>query len=285
MSFIDFRFLDFLDIFLVAYLLYQVYMFIKGTVAINIFVGIFSIYLLWMLVKALNMQLLGNILGQVMGVGMVALIIVFQQELRRFFLMMGTRYFNNKKFSVESFFSPFIKKESERINISAIVTACRKMSGGKVGSLIVITRDSNLSTFAETGEVINSETKSRLIETIFFKNCPLHDGAMIINGEKIQAVACILPVSENPNLPKHLGLRHRAALGVSEITDAFVIIVSEETGFISYAQYGQVTQNITVPELSNLLENLFVSPKIPAKEVYNQTIKTATYSAGSEEFD
>lgn len=266
MTFLDIRFLDILDIFLVAYLLYQVYMFIKGTVAINIFVGIFSIYLVWLLVKALNMQLIGSILGQVMGVGMIALIIVFQQELRRFFLLMGTRYFSNKNFSLEYLFSFFIKKEADSINIASIVTACRHMALTKTGALIVIAKESDLTQYASTGEIFDAETGSRLIETIFFKNSPLHDGAMIIKSNKIHAASCVLPVSESNILPKNLGLRHRAAMGIAEVTDAFVVIVSEESGYISYAQYGRVITNITPGELTKLLENQYSAQKSSEKD-------------------
>ncbi len=257
MTFLDIRFLDILDIFLVAWLMYQLFMFIKGTVAINIFVGIFSIYLVWLLVKALKMQLLGSILGQVMGVGMVALIIVFQQELRRFFLLVGTRYFTNRNFSLERIFSPFGKTKSENMNIPAIVTACRHMAMTKTGALIVIQKNSDLSIYSETGEFLNAEISSRTIEAIFFKNAPLHDGAMIVKDDRILAASCVLPISDDKTLPKHLGMRHRAALGIAENTDSFVIIVSEETGYISYAQYGKVNTNITPGELTKMLEEQF----------------------------
>lgn len=259
MDFISIRILDVVDILLVAYLLYQLYMLIRGTVAINVFAGIFTTYLVWLLVKALNMQLLGSILGQVMGVAVIALIIVFQQEIRRFLLIVGTKYFSQKNFSLERLFSFFLKESSvPQIDINAIVKACENLSKNKTGALIVISQKTELDTFAETGELINARTSHRLIETIFFKNSPLHDGALIIQNEKLYAAGCVLPVSDNKNLPKHLGLRHRAALGISETSDAFIIIVSEETGNISYAKFGKIKTNIKAKHLEELLEDEFV---------------------------
>jgi diadenylate cyclase len=267
MSFLNISFLDILDIFLVTILFYQVYMLIRGTVAINIFIGIFTVYLLWLLVKALNMQLLGNILGQVMGVGVIALIIVFQQELRHFFLLIGTKYFTNRNFALENIFSPFIKKNVSKLKIVPIVTACRHMALTKTGALIVIKKTSDLSYYVEMGEEINADITSRLIESIFYKNNPLHDGAMIINGDKIQAVSCVLPVSEKLTIPKKLGLRHRAALGISETADCFVVIVSEERGLISYAQYGELTLDISPSELTIMLEKEFSDNKEAQKHI------------------
>ncbi len=257
MSFLSIGILDILDIIIVAFLLYQFYMLIKGTVAINIFVGIFTVYLVWLLVKALNMNLLGTILGQFMGVGVIALIIVFQQEIRRFLLLVGTRYFANRNFSLENVFSFFMKTTSQNIYIKPIVDACVNLSKTKTGALIVIANQSKLTTYAETGEVINAKTSMRLLQTIFFKNSPLHDGAVIISGEKIFAAACVLPVSSNKTLPKNLGLRHRAALGLTETTDAFVVIVSEETGHISYSHFGKIRTNINAEELYDLLNREF----------------------------
>lgn len=251
--FITLRFLDVVDIILVAFLMYQFYMLIRGTVAMNIFVAIFSFYLLWLIVKALNMQLLGNILGQFIGVGIIALIIVFQQEIRRFLLLIGTRYMS-RKFSIENLFS-YNLNVSPRVDVKAIVTACDNMSKTKTGALIVIARVSTLQLFAETGVIINANTTSSLIENIFFKNSPLHDGAIIIINDKIYAARCILPVTENPNFPTAYGMRHRAAVGMTENNDSLVIVVSEETGDISIAEYGRLQENITLKELATRLEN------------------------------
>src|SRR3989339_240732 len=245
--FINIRFFDILDIFLVAILLYQFYRLIKGTVAINIFVGIFALYLVWLIVKAFKMELLSSIMGQFIGVGMIALIIVFQQELRRFLIVIGTRYFRSKRFSFDKVFT--LNPRAASINIiDSIVAACEKMSTLKTGALIVVSNAAELRTYTHTGNIINADVSSLLLETIFFKNSPMHDGAVIIIGNKIRAAGCILPVSDNPNLPSNFGLRHRAGLGMAEETDTLVIIVSEETGNISYAQNGKIFDGISAKE-------------------------------------
>ncbi|MEN9443900.1 MAG: hypothetical protein RIS47_790, partial [Bacteroidota bacterium] len=220
MNFLELRFLDVIDIFLVAFLLYQLYMLTKGTVAINIFAGLIGIYLIWLLVKALNMQLLGLILGQVMGVGVIALIIVFQQEIRNFLIIIGTKYLNNKTLSIEHIFATFIRDEKPKVKIASIVKACKSMATTKTGALIVIERESNLDIYVTTGDRIQARTSSRLLEAIFFKNSPLHDGGVIIRGDEIWAARCVLPVTSRHDIPAHMGLRHRAAIGVSENTDA-----------------------------------------------------------------
>jgi len=251
--FITIRILDIIDILLVAVLLYQVYRLIKGTVAINIFIAVFAVYLLWLVVKALNMELIGSILGQVIGVGVIALIIVFQQEIRRFLMIIGTRYLSRRNFTLESLFSVNLKTSSS-INVEAIVTACENLSASKTGALIVIARKSELSTITEGGDILNAETSSRLLESIFFGNNPLHDGAVIIIGEKIHAARCVLPISENIYLPANFGTRHRAALGMTEKTDALVIVVSEETGEISVCKTGEITTGLTSAELREFLK-------------------------------
>ncbi|MDX9771269.1 MAG: diadenylate cyclase CdaA [Tenuifilaceae bacterium] len=257
--FISIRILDIIDILLVALLFYQIYMLIRGTVAINIFLGIFTLYIFWLVVKALNMELLSSILGQIIGVGVIALIIVFQQEIRRFLLLLGTRYFSKNRFSIEKMLMMKGDKYDTPVNIEAIVRACRNMAETKIGALIVVTQKSNLQLYAETGDIINAETSSRLIENIFFKNSPLHDGAMIIKNNLIYAVRCILPLTEKTNLSATYGLRHRAALGISEITDALVIVVSEETGKISFIFEGVITENISVVKLREILEENLIS--------------------------
>jgi len=256
-AFITIRFLDILDILLVALILYQIYKLIRGTTAINIFIGIFSLYLLWLIVKALNMSLLSSILGQVIGVGVIALIIVFQQEIRRFMLILSTRYITNRKFSFEKIFS-FGETEVDQINIDAIVNACTNMSAFKTGALIAISRRSDLMNFIRTGDVINADTSSRLLESIFFKNSPLHDGAVIIKRNKIVAARCILPTTEKMNLPPHFGMRHRAALGIAEKTDAIVVLVSEETGAISFTKQENIETNIGPNRLRQILEDEFI---------------------------
>jgi uncharacterized protein (TIGR00159 family) len=260
-GFITIRILDIIDILLVAFLLYQMYNLIKGTTAINIFIGIFLIYLLWLVVRALNMQLLGTILGQVIGIGVIALIIIFQQEIRRFMLMLGTRYVKKKRFSIEKLFS-FGEPESEEVNISAIVNASASMSSQKTGALIVLAHESDLFSIVKTGDIINADTSSRLLESIFFKNSPMHDGAVIIKKDKIAAARCVLPSTERIDLPPHFGMRHRAALGLTEKTDASVVIVSEETGAISFANHGEIEYNISSNNLQQILEKEFtIQPK------------------------
>jgi diadenylate cyclase len=253
--FITVKLLDIIDITIVALLMYQFYMLIRGTVAINIFITIFSIYLFWLITKALNMQLLASILGQIMGVGVIALIIVFHQEIRRFLLLIGTRYMS-KQFSLKNiiFAGRDLKPE---VKIKEIARACINLSKTKSGGLIVIERNSALQLYAETGEIINANTSTALIETIFFKSNPLHDGAIIIIGDKIFAARCMLPMSQSLELPVNLGMRHRAGLGMSEHNDSFVIIISEETGNVSIAEFGKITTNVTLKILLKKLEKEF----------------------------
>ncbi|GAB7087235.1 diadenylate cyclase CdaA [Marinifilum fragile] len=251
-AFITLGLFDILDILLVAFLLYQVYLLIRGTVAINIFVGLFLFYLTWMFVRALNMELLSTILGQFIGVGVIALIIVFQPEIRKFLLILGSRYNINQKFSLENWFG---KDEVgfEKQEIASIVSACEHMSKSKTGALIVIAKNSDLQPYAETGKIVNSRVSGTLLESIFFKNSPLHDGAVIIANNRILAARCILPVTDSTNIPGSLGLRHRAAIGMSQATDSHVITVSEETGNISYIMGGNIKVRITGADLKKFL--------------------------------
>ena len=253
-SFLSLRIIDVVDILFVAYLLYQLYMFTKETVAINIFLVIFGIFLFWLLVKALNMQLTGAILQQVFSVGAIALVVLFQPEIRRFLVNLGTRYRIRHKWRFDKLFAS--DKEFHEVKINSITKACINMSESKTGALIVIARSAPLKVYAETGDVIDANTSSRLLENIFFKNTPLHDGAVIIDKDRVHAARCILPVSESRNLPPNLGLRHRAALGVTENTDALAIIVSEETGHISIADHGVIHENLSKSELIQRLEKL-----------------------------
>ncbi len=255
-TFISIRFLDVLDIFLVAFLLYHFYNLIKGTVAINIFIGIFSLYLLWLIVRALDMELLGTILGQVIGVGVIAIIIVFQQEIRRFLLVIGSRYITNYQFSFAHLFS-LKTRQKPRIRTTEIVKACTDMSAFKTGALIVIARRDSLVNYEKTGVTINADTSNRLLQSIFFKNNPLHDGAVIIKKDKIVAASCALPTSERVDIPPLYGMRHRAAIGLTERTDAVVIAVSEETGAISFAKHGDIETNIGPNRLREILKEHF----------------------------
>ena len=252
-TFITIRVLDIIDVLLVAYLMYQVYMLIRGTVAMNIFIGILSFYLLWIIVRALEMQLLGSILGQIIGVGVIAMIIVFQQEIRRFLIFIGNQYFSRNRLSLENVI-PINITPQPKVKIKSIIKAVINMAKSKTGALVVIARKSELTVYAETGDSLNAETSSRLIESIFNKESPLHDGALIINGDRIVAARCVLPVSENLNLPPNYGLRHRAALGLSENTDALTIIVSEQTGKVSIAESGKLLTDVGAKELMSKLD-------------------------------
>jgi len=249
------RLIDLIDILLVAFLIFQVYKLVRGTVAVNIFYGVFLIYLLWLLVRALNMQLLGSILGQVIGLGLVALLIVFQQEVRRFLLVLGTRYFRNGKTSFEHLFQ-FGRQRESGWDFDSIVKACAILSKSKTGALLVFAKKSELRAFAETGRRIDAVISAELIESIFRKDGPLHDGGMILARNRISAAGCVLPVSENPSIPLGLGLRHRAAVGMSENSDSFVIVVSEETGDISYANQGELVGKVKEDELRKVLPRI-----------------------------
>lgn len=246
-------FKDILDILLVAFLLYKSYKVMKSSGSINIFTGIMVFIIIWVIVsQVLQMRLLGSIFDKLVSVGVIALIVLFQDEIRQFLLTLGSRYRTNTLFR-------FLKNrnvsDTGKNDIMPIVMACLNMSKGKVGALIVIEKDMPLGNIAGTGEIIDANINQRLIENIFFKNSPLHDGAMIISGKRIKAAGCILPVSHNMNIPKELGLRHRAALGVSQETDAMTIVVSEETGGISIAYKGEFHLKLNAEELERMLTN------------------------------
>ena len=246
--FIDFSIKDLIDILLVAYLLYQTYRLMKDSGSINIFTGILVFIGIWLIVsQVLEMKLLGSIFDKLVSVGVLALIILFQDELRRFLVTLGS----HKRLG--SFFRFLTGNKQEKTEKADIMLACMSMSKGKVGALIVIEKTMPLNDIIRTGEVINANVNQRLIENIFFKNSPLHDGAMIIRHKRIEAAGCILPVSHDLNIPKELGLRHRAAMGVSQETDALAIIVSEETGGISVAYKGQFHLRLTAEELERIL--------------------------------
>jgi diadenylate cyclase len=252
-AFIHIRLLDVIDIILVALLFYQIYMLIRGTVAFNIFLGIAAIYVFWWAVRALKMELLSNILGSFLGVGVIALIIVFQQEIRRFLIFIGSRYIDGDRISFEKVFNLRFDTKSQ-VKIRSILKAVIQFSQEKTGALIVIKRKSNMDMYAETGDVLNAETSSRLLSSIFNRTSPLHDGAVIVENDKIKAARVILPVTEKLDLPPEYGLRHRAGLGISEVTDSMVIIVSEETGQISLAENGVLQKNIQSKALKEKLE-------------------------------
>ena len=253
-GFLDITLVDIIDIFVVALIMFQVYRLTRGTNALRIVVGILIIYLLWIVTRVLNMELLSMILGQIIGVGVIALIIVFQQEIRRFLILLGTQYTNRRV----SFMARLFRPRGRKVKvvgqewIDTVVGACADMAKTKTGALIVIARKVNLLPFIEQGERIDALISASLIKNIFFKNSPLHDGAMVIADDRIAAARCVLPSTER-EVPMEFGMRHRAALGASEITDALVIVVSEERGTISIARTGHISRDISPAHLQVLL--------------------------------
>ena len=236
LDFIDFSVLDILDIILVAALLYYIYKLLKGTVAINIFIGIAFIFLIWKVTQALKMEMLSGILGYLLSGGVIALIIVFQQEIRKFLLMIGTTNFSSKRSFLNQL--KFLKSEIEsETDVDTIVNSCIKLSKTKTGALIVIERTHNLDFLANNGDQMNAAVNEAIIESIFYKNSPLHDGATVIRDNFIVATRVVLPLS-NEKIPARFGLRHKAGIGVTEKTDALCLLVSEETGEISYIKDG-----------------------------------------------
>ncbi|RKF02778.1 uncharacterized protein (TIGR00159 family) [Tenacibaculum lutimaris] len=253
LDFIDFSFLDVLDIFLVAMLLFYIYKLLKGTVAINIVVGIAFIFLIWKVTQALNMEMLSGILGYLLSGGVIALIIVFQQEIRKFLLMIGTTNFSAKRGFLNQL--KFLKSEiHSEIDIETILRACTNLSRTQTGALLVIEKTNNLDFLVNTGDKMNALVNEAIIESIFYKNSPLHDGATIIRDNYIIATRVILPVSDSAKIPARFGLRHRAAIGVSEKTDAICLLVSEETGEISYIKDGEFVLYKSLEELHKKLE-------------------------------
>ncbi|MHB8400500.1 MAG: diadenylate cyclase CdaA [Bacteroidia bacterium] len=254
--FITFRWIDAIDIFLVAILLYQLYNLVKGTPAVSVFFGIITIYVVWILVRALDMKLFGSILGKFIDVGVIAIIVVFQQELRRFLLFIGSNDFiGRSKFLARIFYpakSGFVEQYA-KVDFTPLINACFKMSESKTGALIVLTRNSDLAVYINSGEAIDSSVSERMLENIFFKNSPLHDGAVIISGKRIIAARCILPVTEKEQFPAHYGMRHRAAVGITESTDALALIVSEQTGDVSLSVNGSIRSNLTMEKLKQHL--------------------------------
>jgi uncharacterized protein (TIGR00159 family) len=254
LDFLDFRILDLIDIFLVATLLYYIYKLIRGTVAINIFIGIVIIYLVWKLTDFLKMEMLSSFLGLFSSVGAVMLIVVFQQEIRKFFLLIGSTNITNKNGIFKVF--NFNKRSTDALDhIDDVVEACEKMSQSKTGALIVIRRQTNLDFVKNTGDEMDLAINIPIIESIFYKNSPLHDGAIVIEGSKITATRAILPVSNDRKIPLRFGLRHRAAVGITEKTDALAIVVSEENGQISYLKNGEFVIHGDKEDLAEKIKN------------------------------
>ena len=254
MDFLEISLLDIIDIVLVTILLFYLYKLLRGTVAINIFIGIVIIYLIWKLTDLLNMTVLSNLLGKFISVGFFALIVVFQQEIRKFLLLLGsTNITKNKGFNK---FFKFLKNQNETIttDINVIINSCKKMAKSKTGAIIIIERENSLGFLKNTGDINNIELSSQILETIFFKNSPLHDGAVIIKGNSIVASRVVLPVSDTDKIPKRLGLRHRAGIGISEKTDALAIVVSEQRGKITFIKDGEFDEDISFQKLKSQIK-------------------------------
>jgi uncharacterized protein (TIGR00159 family) len=236
-GFLDVSWVDFVDIALVSVLLYQVYKLIRGSIAMNIFLGLLSLYLVYLIVRAAEMELLATILGQFMGVGVLAMIILFQPEIRKFLLVIGrgTEFRENIFKTIANWRHEY----HDDFDVNEVIEASKSLKATKTGALIVFSRDTELKFYAQTGDALDATVNKRLLLSIFNKNSPLHDGAVIIYKGRIKAARCVLPVTENDHLPAHYGLRHRAAVGMSENTDTLVMAISEETGRLILARNGK----------------------------------------------
>ncbi len=257
-SHLSFTVFDVLDILLVAFIIYQLYSLIRGTIAANIFIGLALIYVLYFVVKALQMKMLTKILENFVNVGLIAIIVVFQQEIRRFLLLVGKNASLQRNKAWWRYF--FGKADAEKNNyarIKPIIDACKSLKQTRTGALIVFAKFYDEQFYQNSCEVLDSKISKRLLESIFQKNSPLHDGAVVISENKIKAASCILPLTDKADLPLQFGLRHRAGIGVTETNEATAIIVSEETGEISYAKQGRIKMNISFAELEKLLNKDF----------------------------
>ena len=254
--FLSFGIIDAIDIFLVAVMLYQLYKMVKGTAAVNIFIGLASIYIFWIIVRAFEFDMLGSILGKFINVGVIAIMVVFQQEIRKFLLYIGSNDFlkNNNWRNVFSFAKRVGSSNAFTLDVDAVINACFNMSESKTGALIVIARKSDLKFYVNTGETVDSALTDKMLENIFYKNSPMHDGAVIIKDNRIVAARCVLPVTEKENFPSNFGMRHRAAVGITETTDALAITVSEQTGGVSLTEKGEINSNLNRDKLRYLIE-------------------------------
>ena len=251
--FIEFGLVDIIDILLVALMLFYIYRLMRESRSLNVFIGIMVFIVIWLFVsQIIQMRLLGSILDKLVSVGVIALIVLFQEDIRTFLYNLGA---HRRMKGLMRFFSKEKGKDQKEVkeSIMPIVMSCMNMSKGKVGALIVIERTVPLDDIVRTGDMIDASINQRLIENVFFKNSPLHDGAMVISKRRIKAAGCILPVSHDLDIPKELGLRHRAAMGMSQESDALAVVVSEETGGISVAVRGEFRLRLSAEELEGIL--------------------------------
>ena len=253
LNFLDFRITDLIDILLVAILLFYLYRLVRGTVAINIFLGIVIIWAFWKGTQLLDMRMTSSLVGGFMQVGIIALIIVFQQEVRKFLLVLGCTNIANKRRYIKHL--KFLRQEgiSTDLDVDALLGACENMGRNGTGAILVVERDTSLDFIRSSGDSMQIEVNRPIIESIFFKNSPLHDGAAIIKGNYIVATRVILPVSRERSIPQRFGLRHRAAVGITERTDALALVVSEETGLISYIKNGEFVLYKDMEELDRMI--------------------------------
>ncbi|MCB9291304.1 MAG: TIGR00159 family protein [Lewinellaceae bacterium] len=257
-GFLPVRVWDILDILIVGYLIYQIYKLLRGNIAFNIFVGVMTLYVVWWLVNQLEMDLLSAVLDQFVSVGVIIIIIIFQPEVRRFLLFLGNTTLRQRSNFVGRIIDRNLENTEEKARqIRAMRSALLRMSKKKTGALIVLAGNLSLDGLVSSGVSLDSEISEPLLESIFNKESPLHDGAVLIANGKIRSASCILPVSENPNLPKSAGLRHRAAVGISERANVAAFVVSEETGFISYAVDGELRRKVSEGALQELLNQYF----------------------------
>ena len=249
---VSFGIKDALDVLLVAFFTYQIYKLMKSSGTLTVFSGIVSVVIVWVLVsQVLEMRLMGAILDKFISVGFLVLVILFQDDIRRFLVALGSN--RGWKFLARIFSRKDTETEEQQKYIAPVVLACMNLARKKTGALIVVQREMDLSAYIHTGEIFTADVNTRLIENIFFKNSPLHDGAMIIVDGKIKAAGCILPVAQSLKLSKDMGLRHRSGVGMSKETDAIVIIVSEERGIISVAHNGKISINLSAEDLQQIL--------------------------------
>ena len=256
-DFINISFIDVLDVLMVGLLIYWLIRVVRGTSATGIFLGILLIYVIWIASRALGMKLLSFILGQVLGVGVVALLVIFQPEIRRFLLRISSRTTAAQKGVFNKLFRHARPGGMASQELEELTAACRKMSETRTGALIVLLHGSALGDIIDTGDEIDARINRRLIENIFFKNSPLHDGAMILSEKRILSARCTLPISQRQNIPAHYGMRHRAAIGLSEVSDASVIVISEESGGISFVNEGNIRSMGSITELRLAIEESY----------------------------
>ncbi|MCU0399194.1 MAG: diadenylate cyclase CdaA [Cyclobacteriaceae bacterium] len=268
-GFLEVTWVDLVDIGLVSVLLYQVYKLIRGSIAVNIFLGVLALYLIYLIVKAAQMELLATILGQFMGVGVLAMIILFQPEIRKFLLVIGGTEFRDNFLKT---LSTWRGEYNDETDVHQIIEAAKTLKASRTGALLVFTRDTELKFYAETGEALDSEITKSLLLSIFNKHSPLHDGAVIIHKGRIKAARCVLPVSENDHLPAYFGMRHRAAVGMSESTDTLVMAISEETGRLILARNGKFLKSLKLKQVEQkILDYLHHTEPVKWEELEPET--------------